>query len=127
MRKYKVRNQLTPEEVEIIIIGWADVEMRQEIADIRDAHGYTRDQMTTRVHHIRNRLKAEGDDRWKGMNRRRDTSHLPYNPDEEIIDYGVVHAPDIYEDKDPRPVWLVITSHRFKLSPTEQRDAHPGR
>ena len=121
MRRNKVRNALTPEEVETIITGWADIEMRQAIADIREAHGYTKDQLGTRVHHIRNRLKAEGDDRWQGMNRRRDTSHLPYDPDELIEDHGVVHAPDIYEDKDPAPAWLVINSPRFRVSPAEVR------
>ena len=30
--------------------------------------------------------------------------------------YGVVHAPDRYADKDPRPTWLVITDPRFRRS-----------
>ena len=57
---------------------------------------------------LRERLRDNGDERWLSL-----VSRHGALADKVIVDYGVVHAPDIYEDKDPRPVWLVITDPRF--------------
>jgi len=57
---------------------------------------------------LRNRLRDNGDERWLML-----VSRKAALPEEIIVDYGVVHVPDIYADKDPRPVWLVITDPRF--------------
>ena len=57
---------------------------------------------------LRNRLRDNGDERWLLL-----VSRHGALAENRIVDYGVVHAPNIYADKDPRPVWLVITSHRY--------------
>ena len=112
---YQIQNALTAGEREIIIDHWADFEWRERIEEIIQAHGYSKDQINTRVHHVRDQLKAEGDDRWQGMYRQRGTSKLLYNPNEVIENYGPRSRTDLIEDPDAdiRPCWLVVTSAHF--------------
>lgn len=102
-------------EKEQIINFWADPEKAYLMEKIRLTHGWTKPHMRWHVKNIRMKLKAMGDERWRGMYRQIQKKSLVLHCQEEVIkNYGVVHAPDIDADKDPRPIWLCIDSNRYK-------------
>ena len=111
--------RMTDEDIEYYIENY----IKLGATEIGRRKGVDAGVIVARVKRLRERFMRDGDDRWQLL-----LTRTPARVPEDVIrDYGVVHAPNIYADKDPRPVWLVITSPRYRISPVENRDAHPRR
>jgi len=105
--------QVTKEEIEYILANY----QRLGPQGIAAMLGKKPKSVTEYVRRIRDRMRKAGDPRWSRL-------VLNLTIDGDIIrDYGVAHRPDTHgpKDDDPRPIPMVITSHRYGVSVAEHR------